>query len=195
MDREYYFLSFDDDEWIHYGRHRLAEDAPLLNLECRNTKPSKYGKRLRGHAFDDRAVQSIDIHASLGIGTRDRNSTHTYCASRSITRQASCHANSAAQPAGNGHQAQHCGSQHYTTHRDALQQSAPRITISFTPTPSCTLVNALRPDIRGVPEPCHTIHNHITAFVTSEFDDSLVPLHFADVPVSQFSTVDGALCG
>ncbi|KAG1841020.1 hypothetical protein DFJ58DRAFT_809268, partial [Suillus subalutaceus] len=58
--------------------------------------------------------------------------------------------NSVARPAGNGHQAQHCGSQHYTTHRGALQQPAPQITIPFTPTLSCTLVNALRPDIRGV---------------------------------------------
>jgi hypothetical protein len=28
----------------------------------------------------------------------------------------------------------------------------------------------------------------------SEFDDSLVLVHLADVPVAQFSTFDGALC-
>ncbi|KAG2031340.1 hypothetical protein BDR03DRAFT_972807 [Suillus americanus] len=43
---------------------------------------------MRGRAFDDRPAQSIDIHASLGIGTRDRDSTHTHRASRSISRQA-----------------------------------------------------------------------------------------------------------
>ncbi|KAG1840477.1 hypothetical protein DFJ58DRAFT_91415 [Suillus subalutaceus] len=31
---------------------------------------------LGGRAFDDRAAQSIDVHVSLGIGTRDRDSTH-----------------------------------------------------------------------------------------------------------------------
>ncbi|KAG2125773.1 uncharacterized protein EDB93DRAFT_1243973 [Suillus bovinus] len=45
------------------------------------------GGIMRGRAFDDRAAQSIDVHASLGIGTRDRDATHAYRASRSITRQ------------------------------------------------------------------------------------------------------------
>ncbi|KAG2134134.1 hypothetical protein DEU56DRAFT_757030 [Suillus clintonianus] len=37
-------------------------------------------------------------------------------------------------------------------------------------------VSLVKPDIRGVPEPClwpqHTVHNYISALVTSEFDDS-----------------------
>lgn len=52
------------------------------------------GGIMRGRAFDDRAAQSIDVHASLGIGTRDRDATHAYRASRSITRQGNlrlCH--------------------------------------------------------------------------------------------------------
>jgi hypothetical protein len=84
-------------------------------------------------------------------------------------------------------------------HQDALQQPAPR---RITPVPSCTLANALRPDIRGIPEPClwpaqHTAHTYIPAHrvVTSEFDDSLVPLHLTHIPILQFSTLDGALCG
>ncbi|KAG1829214.1 hypothetical protein DFJ58DRAFT_737465 [Suillus subalutaceus] len=63
-----------------------------------------------------------------------------------------------------------------------------------TSTPSCSFVNALQSDIRGVLEPClwpwRTIHNHTTAPVTSGFDDSFVPLHLADVPISRFSTFD-----
>jgi hypothetical protein len=43
------------------------------------------GGIMRGRAFDDLAVQSIDVHVSLDIGTRD--STGVYRASRSITRQ------------------------------------------------------------------------------------------------------------
>ncbi|KAG2359563.1 hypothetical protein BDR07DRAFT_1378611 [Suillus spraguei] len=117
----------------------------------------------------------IDVHVSLGIGTRDRDSTHVYLASRSITRQM-------VQPsADNGRQ-------------DALHQPAPQ---RITPVPSCTLANALRPDIRGVLEPClwppqHTVHNYITArrVVTSEFDDSLVSLYLTHVPISKFGTLD-----
>jgi hypothetical protein len=78
-------------------------------------------------------------------------------------------------------------------HQDAPQQPAPR---RITPVPSCTLANALCPDIRGVLEPClwpaqHTIHTYISAcrVVTSEFDDSLVSLHLTHVPISQFSTL------
>ncbi|KAG1860768.1 hypothetical protein F4604DRAFT_1125802 [Suillus subluteus] len=84
-------------------------------------------------------------------------------------------------------------------HQDALQQPAPQ---RITPVPSCTPANTLRPDIRGVPEPClwpaqHTVHTYITAHrvATSEFDDSLVPLRLTHVPISQFSTLDGALRG
>ncbi|KAG2143185.1 hypothetical protein BD769DRAFT_1038204 [Suillus cothurnatus] len=124
-----------------------------------------------------------DGTASLGMHHR---------ASRSITRQALSQRrhvtqNSVVLPgADNGHQ-------------DALQQPAPR---RITPVPSCTLANALRPDIRGIPEPClwpaqHTAHTYIPAHrvVTSEFDDSLVPLHLTHIPILQFSTLDGALCG
>ncbi|KAG1858567.1 hypothetical protein F4604DRAFT_1187218 [Suillus subluteus] len=46
--------------------------------------------------------------------------------------------NSEGQPAGNRYQ--HCHSQHYATHRDALQQPAPQIM----PVPSYTLVNSTR---------------------------------------------------
>jgi hypothetical protein len=114
------------------------------------------GGIMRGLAFDDRAVQSIDVHVSLGVGTRDRDSTHVYRVSRSITRQGmhlhlhhsifnnhlalSHHRHVTQNPvvrpgADNGHQ-------------DALQQPAPR---RITPVP---LANALCLDIRGVPEPC-----------------------------------------
>ncbi|KAG1831902.1 hypothetical protein DFJ58DRAFT_848136 [Suillus subalutaceus] len=43
----------------------------------------------------------------------------------------------------------------------------------------------------------HTVYAYITAnrVVTSEFDDSLLPLHLTHVPISQFSTLDGALRG
>ncbi|KAG2036831.1 hypothetical protein BDR03DRAFT_438786 [Suillus americanus] len=91
---------------------------------------------MRISAFDKRAVESIDIQASLGISTRDRDSTPTYLASRITTSQAlsQCHhitQNLVAQLAGNEHQ--HWDLQHYARHCDALQQPAPRITIPFTP--------------------------------------------------------------
>ncbi|KAG1876289.1 hypothetical protein F4604DRAFT_1581198, partial [Suillus subluteus] len=60
------------------------------NVNCDGVNLTLLGGVMRGRAFDDRAVQSIDVHASLGIATRDRDSTHssTYRApSRSITRQ------------------------------------------------------------------------------------------------------------
>ncbi|KAG2131872.1 hypothetical protein BD769DRAFT_593796 [Suillus cothurnatus] len=144
---------------------------------------------MRGRAFDDQASQSIDVHASLDIDTCDRDSTHTYRASRSITRQGihlhSCYSNSDSDLALS--QRRHVTQNPVVRpgadngHQDAPQQPAPR---RITLVPSCTIANALRPDIRGVLEPClwpaqHSIHTYISArrVVTSEFDDSLVPLH------------------
>jgi hypothetical protein len=128
---------------------------------------------MRGRAFDDRAAQGIDVHVSLGIGigTRDRDSTRVYCASRSIQGMhlhlyhlifnnnlalSQCRhgtQNSVVRPGtDNGRQ-------------DAVQQPMPR---RITPVPSCALADAIRLDIRGVPEPClwlaqHTVHTYITA--------------------------------
>jgi hypothetical protein len=106
-------------------------------------------------------------HWALGVGTRDRDSTHVYRASRSITRQG-IHLHL-----------------HHSIFNNHLALSAPprHAKSSGTTrrrqwTPGCTaaprritpvlLVNALRLDIRGVPEPClwpaqHTVHTYITA--------------------------------
>ncbi|KAG1844053.1 hypothetical protein DFJ58DRAFT_853307 [Suillus subalutaceus] len=61
--------------------------------------------------------------------------------------------NPVAQPAGNGHY--------------ALQQPAPRRIIRFTPVPSCILANTLRPDIKGVPEPCLSPHHTVRRLASS----------------------------
>ncbi|KAG1786273.1 uncharacterized protein HD556DRAFT_1449897 [Suillus plorans] len=173
--------TMNGNEQAHWNVNRDSMNLTLL------------GGIMKGRAFDDWAAQSIDVHVSLGIGTHDRDSTHVYHASRSITRQAlsqHCHVtqnNAVVRPsADNGHQ-------------DALQQPVPQ---RITPVPSYTLTNALHPDIRGVPESClwpaqHTVYTYITTHqvVTSEFDDLLVPLHLTHVPISQFSTLDGALHG
>lgn len=45
------------------------------------------GGIMRGRDFDERAAQSIEIHALLGINTRDQDSTHVRRATRSIVRQ------------------------------------------------------------------------------------------------------------
>jgi len=190
-----------EDIWCAYPATTNGNEQAHRNVNRDGVNLTLLGGIMRGRAFDDRAAQSIDVHASLGIDTCDRDSTHTYRASRSITRQGmhlhSCYSNPdsdlalsqrrhvtqnpVVQPgADNGHQ-------------DAPQQPAPR---RITPVPSCTLANALCPDIRGVLEPClwpaqHTIHTYISAcrVVTSEFDDSLVSLHLTHVPISQFSTL------
>ncbi|KAG2149414.1 hypothetical protein BD769DRAFT_334168 [Suillus cothurnatus] len=143
------------------------------------------GGIMRGRAFDDRAVQSIDVHVSSSVGTRDRDSTHVYRASRSITRQAP------------PRHAKFSG----TTRRKQWTPGCTAATSAAKIT-SVSLANALRLDIRGVPEPClwpaqHTVHTYITAHlvVTSEFDDSLVSLYLTHVPISQYSILDGALRG
>ncbi|KAG1870799.1 hypothetical protein F4604DRAFT_849362 [Suillus subluteus] len=163
---------------------------------------------MRGRAFDDRAAQSIDVHVhwalALGIVIPLMFTVHREVSlvkvcmhlhshhsisnnNRALSQRRHVMQNLVVRPgADNGHQ-------------DALQQPAPQ---RITPVPSCTPANALRPGIRGVPEPClwpaqHTVHTYITAHrvATSEFDDSLVPLHLTHVPIPQFSTLDGALRG
>ncbi|KAG1865876.1 hypothetical protein DFJ58DRAFT_655192 [Suillus subalutaceus] len=57
------------------------------NVNCDGVNLTLLGGITRGRAFDDRAAQSIDVHVSLDIGVRDRDSTRVYRASRSITRQ------------------------------------------------------------------------------------------------------------
>ncbi|KIK44261.1 hypothetical protein CY34DRAFT_80290 [Suillus luteus UH-Slu-Lm8-n1] len=45
------------------------------------------GGIMRGRDFDERAARSMEVHSSLGINTRDQDSTHIRRASRSIVRQ------------------------------------------------------------------------------------------------------------
>ncbi|KAG2034611.1 ribonuclease H-like domain-containing protein [Suillus americanus] len=130
------------------------------------TQTFEVWESLRGRAFDERAGRALISmrHWALALVIMVPL-IPTVHQEVSLIKRHHVMQNSAAQ---NEHQ--HCNSQHYTTHRDALQKLAPRITIPFMPTPSCTLFNALRPDIRAVPEPqclqlLHTIHNHITALV------------------------------
>jgi hypothetical protein len=196
-----------EDIWRACPATTNGNEQAHRNVNCDGVNLTLLGGIMRGRAFDDRAAQSIDVHASLGIDTCDRDSTHTYRASRSITRQGmhlhSCYSNFDSDLALS--QRRHVTQNPVVRpgadngHQDALQQPVPR---RITPVPSCTLANALRPDIRGVPELClwpaqHSIHTHIPAcrVVASEFDNSLVPLHLTHFFILQFSTLDGALCG
>ncbi|KAG2116152.1 hypothetical protein DEU56DRAFT_748432 [Suillus clintonianus] len=45
------------------------------------------GGIMRGRDFDERAAQSMGVHMSLGINTRDQDATHVCRATRSIVRQ------------------------------------------------------------------------------------------------------------
>ncbi|KAG2134297.1 hypothetical protein BD769DRAFT_1444341, partial [Suillus cothurnatus] len=47
------------------------------NLNGDGVNLTLLGGIMRGRAFDDRA-ESNDAHVSLGVGTRDRDSTHVY---------------------------------------------------------------------------------------------------------------------
>ncbi|KAG2036897.1 hypothetical protein BDR03DRAFT_958622 [Suillus americanus] len=114
------------------AQHNVNRDGVNLTL---------LGGFMKGQAFDNRAAQSIDIHCLWALALVIVI-PHTLTVHREVSLVKRRHVtqNPVAQPAGNGHY--------------VLQRPAPRRIMRFTPVPSCTLANALRPDIKGVPEPC-----------------------------------------
>ncbi|KAG2045848.1 hypothetical protein BDR06DRAFT_985730 [Suillus hirtellus] len=77
-----------EDIWRACPTTTNSNEQAHRNINRDGVHLTLLGGIMRGQAFDDRAAQSIDIHASLGIGTHDRDATHAYRASRSITHQA-----------------------------------------------------------------------------------------------------------
>ncbi|KAG1760684.1 hypothetical protein EV702DRAFT_1053394 [Suillus placidus] len=177
------------------AHHNINHDGVHLML---------LGGIMRGRAFDDRAAQSIDIHALLGISTRDRDATHAYRASRSITRQKEVvwSTFSTLEGALDEFDAQ----QHDIPELDApvSELDTPPLThdhlqehhyfnnyvsdLEYALTPRAGIIDYLPPG-----------DSHIAALASDSYEVNQnqlpISLHPSRIPISHFSALDGALQG
>ncbi|KAG1746028.1 uncharacterized protein EDB91DRAFT_1080250 [Suillus paluster] len=158
------------NEQAHHSANRDGVNLTLL------------GGIMRGRDFDERAAQSMEVHTSLGINTRDQDATHVRRATRSIVRQVAIAKDAPSRPSNATH-ILISASENQNMALPSLHAGL----VQYAPCPSHTLESAMQSDVTGTPE------------IWPRWTATTLPLpppqYHAEgkLPLSHFSTLTGAL--